>query len=314
MGKKGLPKSLRTYLSKLKKVPAHLHIPNSPHPATATSWLLSACKYPKTPSFAADRDHPDDDGGHGHEHRHDHGLDLAATLSDVDRFLHENFNSIYPREDDGDEFSSSEPPARYDEDPPPTAFRSSEPFFVSSGTSNSLLDEARASATSSSFSSSPSVSCSFQESSDAGAEVPGGGVAVMTFSKDPYDDFRRSMQDMVEARHVDPNQPLDWDFMEELLFCYLDLNDHSVHKYILRAFTELTVSFRRRVMVQRRRAPSGDNVTSRRMMMSRRPADAAGDGCLVVTHTNGKHSPGKDHFVPLNTILELESRLRQILS
>ncbi|XP_008775318.2 transcription repressor OFP14 [Phoenix dactylifera] len=212
----------------LKKVPT-LRLPNPPSPSNAAgSWLLSACKYPKTPSFAIDRDQPDDDGSGG-------ARDPAATLSDVDRFLYENFGSLYYRDKDGTEFSSESP--SYDAELTAGMIRSSERFFVSPGTSNSLLDEARPSAAASSSSS---------RRSDAGPAVLGDGVAVTTFTKDPYDDFRRSMQDMVEARHVDPRQPLDWDFMEELLFCYLELNDRSVHKYILRAFTDLAVSYRRR--------------------------------------------------------------------
>ncbi|RRT68379.1 hypothetical protein B296_00008707 [Ensete ventricosum] len=239
MGKKGLQKSIRVCLSKLKKVPSHLHIPNSPHPAAATaatSWLLSACKYPKTPSFAVDRG-PAEDNVH----------DPAATLSDVDRFLCENFHSLYLREDEPDNLSEATPRGDEDERPPPAAFCSSERFFVSSGASS--------------------------RTNEAGAEARGGGVAVVTFSKDPYDDFRRSMQGMVDARHVEPNQPLDWDFMKELLFCYLELNDRSVHKHILRAFTDLTVSFRRRAAAERRRAPAG--IKGRRR--SRRSAQKAGE-------------------------------------
>ncbi|KAG1346267.1 transcription repressor OFP14 [Cocos nucifera] len=246
MGKKGIHKSLQLYLSKLKKVPT-LHLPNPPNPSnTATSWLLSACKYPKTPSFAVDRDQPDDASGGAR--------DPAATLSDVDRFLYENFHSLYNRDNDGNELSSESP--NYDAEPPAAAtIRSSERFFVSPGTSNSILDEARPSAATSSSSS----SSSYSRRSDAGPTVLGDGVAVMTFSKDPYDDFRRSMQEMVEARHVDPRQPLDWEFMEELLFCYLELNDRSVHKYILKAFTDLTVSYRRRGR-RRRKAKEGQVV------------------------------------------------------
>ncbi|XP_008810113.2 transcription repressor OFP14-like [Phoenix dactylifera] len=238
MGKKGIHKSFQLYFSKLKKVPT-LHLPSPPNPSNvATSWLLSACKHPRTPSFAVDRDQPEDGSGGG-------AHDPAATLSDVDRFLYENFHSLYYRdEDDKREFSSESP--SYDTDPPAGMIRSSERFFVSPGTSNSLLDEARPSAATSSSSSS-------SRQDDAGPAVPGDGVAVTTFSKDPYDDFRRSMQDMVDARHVDPHQALDWDFMEELLFCYLELNDRSVHKYILRAFTDLTVSYRRRVPSSRGR-------------------------------------------------------------
>lgn len=54
-------------------------------------------------------------------------------------------------------------------------------------------------------------------------------------------DFRRSMQEMVEAR-----DPIDirenWDYLHELLTCYLALNPKSTHKFIVRAFADLLIS------------------------------------------------------------------------
>lgn len=192
---KKLHKSLKIFSSKLKKIRT-LSLPNP----SSTNSLLSACKYPKTPSFAAGR----------------HAVGPAATLSDVDRFLQENFQSLYLHDDDA------------------TAIKPSDRFFVSPGTSSSIADDARLSST--------MASSSTSSSTEAELAVPSGSVKVMTFSKDPYDDFHRSMQDMVESRHGGHRQPLDWDFMEELLFCYLELNDRSVHRYILKAFADLTAA------------------------------------------------------------------------
>ncbi|RRT73542.1 hypothetical protein B296_00010522, partial [Ensete ventricosum] len=92
--------------------PSHLHTPNSPKSVVA-SWLLSACKYPRTSSFVVDCDLLDH-SGHG----------PFATLSDDDCFPYEKFHPLYSREDAGDDFNSELP--RYDEDPPPTAFRLTE--------------------------------------------------------------------------------------------------------------------------------------------------------------------------------------------
>ncbi|KAG0492143.1 hypothetical protein HPP92_005256 [Vanilla planifolia] len=239
--KKGLHKSIKLYLSKLKKMPTSLGQLSSSPTTSTPSRLLSACKYPKTPSFTAGRQ----------------AYPAAATLSDVDRFLCEHFNSLYPRrvggrhhddEDDNDEEPTTPESPRHS--PPPSAVPKSDRFFISPATSGSI---APATADDDSSLSSPPLS---PESSCAAGEVPGCGVAVMTFSKEPYEDFRRSMKDMMDARHVGPKQPLDWDFMEELLFCYLELNDRSVHKYILKAFTDLTVSFRRGESERLRRAPA----------------------------------------------------------
>jgi uncharacterized protein (TIGR01568 family) len=96
-----------------------------------------------------------------------------------------------------------------------------------------------------------------------------GGVAVVTFSVAPYDDFRRSMREMADAhcaRREAGAPAVDWDFMEELLFCYLQLNDRAVHKDILRAFTDTVAALRRRRRAPkpksrrtRRRQPNGDD-------------------------------------------------------
>ncbi|KAK3040572.1 hypothetical protein RJ639_029018 [Escallonia herrerae] len=92
------------------------------------------------------------------------------------------------------------------------------------------------------FSSSPGPSNSIFDSPDSPPPpLPNGGVAVHTYSPDPYSDFRRSMQEMVEARDL-TDVKADWDFLHELLLCYLRLNPKHAHKFILRAFADLLVS------------------------------------------------------------------------
>jgi uncharacterized protein (TIGR01568 family) len=179
-----LQKSIKLYLSKkLKKVPTlNLNHPINP---SGASWLPSACKYPKTPSF----DDQDPDTNHKNNH--------TATLTDVDRFLFENFRSLYLTD-----------------------------------SSETLKRQTDSSASASSVTSS-------SESNDI-TEGENAGVAIVTFSMDPYEDMRRSMKGMVDAHHMASSRPLDWDFLEELLFCYLELNDRSVHKHVLRAFSDIT--------------------------------------------------------------------------
>nr|CAD1829853.1 unnamed protein product [Ananas comosus var. bracteatus] len=200
------------------------------------SWLLSACKYPKTPSFAVSRHNDDDAADAAAAAAH------GATLSDVDRFLHENFHSLYIRDPSDVTDAASSPPGST----PSRAGPLLGPV-LRVPRHDVELDHAgpgRAGHV--------GVVVVVVGGGGGGGHVSGGGgeddvaaAAVVTFSKDPYEDFRRSMREMVDARRVDASQPLDWDFMEELLFCYLELNDKSVHKYILTAFTDLTVSFRR---------------------------------------------------------------------
>lgn len=53
-------------------------------------------------------------------------------------------------------------------------------------------------------------------------------------SKDPFVDFRNSMEEMVEAHGVK-----DWDSLEELLCWYLRVNAKTNHGYIMGAFVDL---------------------------------------------------------------------------
>lgn len=71
-------------------------------------------------------------------------------------------------------------------------------------------------------------------------EELGKGVAmcVQVESRDPYRDFRMSMDEMVEAHELTGK----WDSLEDLLRCYLQVNDRTNHAYIFRAFVDLLLS------------------------------------------------------------------------
>ncbi|OIT34543.1 PREDICTED: transcription repressor OFP15-like [Nicotiana attenuata] len=62
-------------------------------------------------------------------------------------------------------------------------------------------------------------------------------VLMALDSKDPFVDFRKSMEEMVEAYGIQ-----DWENLEELLTCYLKVNCKSNHGYIVGAFVDLLVS------------------------------------------------------------------------
>ncbi|KAE8688578.1 hypothetical protein F3Y22_tig00110963pilonHSYRG00104 [Hibiscus syriacus] len=152
---------------------------------------------------------------------------------------------------------------------PPANLCGSNRFFVSTGLSNSLVDDARSSAgTNSTMSISENMGSTSTSSASINNTVVsndsnsiGGDVvaveslsnirneciAVVTYSHSPYDDFRRSMQEMVEAR-LNHHSEIDWDFMEELVFCYLNLNDKKSNKFILSAFVDLVVDLRQNHM------------------------------------------------------------------
>ncbi|KAL5227144.1 hypothetical protein ABZP36_015409 [Zizania latifolia] len=207
-GKKAkLHRSLGLFLSrKLKKIPP-IHIPSSNIPAKITSnRLLSTCRFPRTPSL---------DGGDHAATDSNSRRDQAATLSDVDRFLFDNFRSLYIHDGGNNACCCSSSPRAF----------------------TSPVDRAQPTGETSPRSESAAEDTVRETSSGDENDI---NTAIMLFSMDPYTDFRRSMQNLIEMHHGQESQPLDWDFLEELLFYYLQLNDQSVHKYILKAFADLT--------------------------------------------------------------------------
>ncbi|GFZ19704.1 ovate family protein 12 [Actinidia rufa] len=153
--------------------------------------------------------------------------------------LVKNFNSLYDLTFDHSKSPSLSAAASSDDlsspffaaaSPDLAAILASRRFFFSSpGRSNSIVD-----------SSSPPPS-SFSSSSSQPGAVVGGGIPIPTYSSDLYGDFRRSMQEMVEAHEL-VDVGADWAHLHELLTCYLALNPKSTHKFIVRAFSDLLVS------------------------------------------------------------------------
>ncbi|KAF5742501.1 Ovate family protein 13 [Tripterygium wilfordii] len=89
----------------------------------------------------------------------------------------------------------------------------SERLFFEPGDTNSILEEAK------------TDGFPFKES-----------VALAMESEDPYVDFRRSMEEMVESHGVK-----DWEGLEELLGWYLRVNGKKNHGFIIGAFVDLLV-------------------------------------------------------------------------
>ncbi|KAA8540424.1 hypothetical protein F0562_024657 [Nyssa sinensis] len=253
---KSLQKSLQDYLSRIKKPPTpNIHF-SSKQLSSSTSWILRGCKHPKTLSFAVDskqnqcRDKEEDD-------------DNAATLSDIDRFLFENFKSLYEKDNHedkkkkegyGDDDHEEKLGGYLFDSPkfmdPPPDLCGSHRFFVAPGSSSSLIEEARTSTTmsddmGSSSTTTTTLNDSARNRDDHVKEVmgPDDFIALFTYSASPSDDFQRSMQEMIEAR-LRHHGKVDWEFMEELLFCYMNLNDKKSYKYILSAFVDLIVVLR----------------------------------------------------------------------
>ncbi|KAJ7980033.1 Transcription repressor like [Quillaja saponaria] len=121
-------------------------------------------------------------------------------------------------------------------DPPDlaTVFASKRFFFSAPGHSNSIIE-------------SPETQPLLHQNTNTNNNynklvIPTGGVKVPKYSINPYVDFRRSMQEMVESRQVKVDMRNDWEYLHELLLCYLAMNPTHTHKYIVRAFTDLVVS------------------------------------------------------------------------
>ncbi|QCE08948.1 transcription repressor OFP14-like [Vigna unguiculata] len=257
-----MPKKIRDYLFKIKSPRPQIRLPSK-------NWILSGCKHPRTPSFAlySVRNEPSRRPRHHHHQQqhvvressnNHHRKDDAATLADVDRFLLENFKSLYLKDDDETlntkrVFEGDDGDHEAVETTSPRDVRGSTRFFVKPGFSGSLVEDALTNttintATSDEVGSVSTVSTLYDVSSSGSYEkegadhaLPDDSIALLTHSTSPYDDFRRSMQEMVNNHEG----VVDWDFMEELLFSYLNLNHKKSHKFILGAFVDLITVMRR---------------------------------------------------------------------
>ncbi|KAK3219741.1 hypothetical protein Dsin_013711 [Dipteronia sinensis] len=256
---KHLQKSLQECLSKKSLQECISKIKTNNQLNSSKNWILSNCKHPKTLSFAINNNRNND---HSNDDNNDNS-NGAATLVDIDRFLQENFKSLYLEDDEDNKKKREEKEREGDQDKSPRGVLFGSPRFDEppsdlhgSHRSSSLIEEARLSLTISSdediryTSVSTSTtnktlnhvsSTSSNDSKDT--NLPEDCIAILTYSPKPYDDFRGSMQEMVESRLQD-HPKVDWEFLEDLLFYYLNLNDKKSHKFILRAFVDLVIELR----------------------------------------------------------------------
>lgn len=183
------------------------------------------------------------------DHAAHHSRPFIPSSSSSSSIFIRNFNSLY----DYDSTSNSKlPSARThssstlssdpDSESEPdfaTVVASQRFFFTSPGRSNSIVESTPSVATTTE--SSDSVSPMNNHQSGSSTSCVRDSVAVPTDSPDPYVDFRRSMQEMVEARDLF-DVKANWDCLHELLLCYLALNPKTTHKFIISAFADLLVS------------------------------------------------------------------------
>ncbi|CAL9146297.1 unnamed protein product [Musa hybrid cultivar] len=101
---------------------------------------------------------------------------------------------------------------------------SSKRFFFSPRTTNCIMEEAKPGTGVPQLADTKSRNASFCD----------GSMTVTMESQDPYCDFRASMEEMVAAHEL-----WDWRCLQELLHCYLRLNEEKQHKVIVLAFMDL---------------------------------------------------------------------------
>ncbi|KAJ6318620.1 hypothetical protein OIU76_014052 [Salix suchowensis] len=155
-------------------------------------------------------------------------LPSSTTLvSPATPIIIKNFNSLYDL--------SSAPTSKSLSTP---STNSSSSYSDSDTESN--LDFATILASRRFFFSSPGRSNSIIESLPEPQTPVSGGVAVKKYSPDPYTDFKHSMQEMIEAREL-RDVRANWDYLHELLSCYLELNPKHTHKFIISAFADIVV-------------------------------------------------------------------------
>ncbi|XP_057427709.1 transcription repressor OFP12-like [Lotus japonicus] len=161
-------------------------------------------------------------------HHHHHTPSPPSTLNSTTFHFNSTFthhsHSLYDSTTDNYFTSSSSSSSDSMDLPPPdfaSIYASQRFFFSSPGSSNSITE-------------------STPDSRPCNTLIRRDVVSVQKYSVNPFVDFLCSMQEMIDSHKVlDVNS--DWDYLHQLLLCYLALNPPHTHKHIVRAFTHLVV-------------------------------------------------------------------------
>lgn len=189
---------------------------------------FSKSKYSPDPTSSTSTDAT---SSHDHYHISTDHHNPPCPFSPSPSIMIKNFNSLYEHEPEPADLA--------------TALASQRFFFSSPGHSNSLIECTNT-----------KTDCTQQQHSSLQVEGDDhgdkkkknkvllfkGSVAVPTYSPDPYQDFRRSMQEMVEARPELMDVNSSWNVLHQLLLCYLALNPKTTHNFIISAFSDLLIS------------------------------------------------------------------------
>ncbi|KAJ7951798.1 transcription repressor OFP14-like [Quillaja saponaria] len=212
---KRLQKYFHDHLPKIKNPIPNLQLPSSDSFSSSKKWVLSGCKHTKTLSFSVDdfSNSNSSSSSNNNNNNNNNKNDDAASLADVDRFLFENFKSLYLQDDeesnindvnnirgknhDDDDQGHHKKLGSilYDspwfKDPPPDLCGSSRFFVSPPGLSSSIMEDALTSMTTNTSSYEAGSSSSTSTLNDSSDDVPdnnklpGECIAVLTYSPSP---------------------------------------------------------------------------------------------------------------------------------
>ncbi|KAL0303671.1 UNVERIFIED_CONTAM: Transcription repressor OFP13 [Sesamum radiatum] len=199
---------------KMKKIPSIFKIKEANRQPHWQLWPLPSCKHPKTLSFRATTT-SDDVFKTVNSVFLDTSIDVLETLETPESWFTNSSEcaSTFSADEHSDDNNVDSPSL----EAIMQGVRSSERLFFEPGETSSILKE-------------PEISCRaallpFKES-----------VALALESDDPYSDFKKSMQEMVESHGLK-----EWKCLEELLGWYLRMNGKNNHGFIVGAFVDLLV-------------------------------------------------------------------------
>ncbi|XP_060184603.1 transcription repressor OFP13 [Lycium barbarum] len=201
------------------------------------SWQWPSCAHSKTLSFRANDNNNNIfktinsiflDSSTDHHHHHNGVLDIETTPESW--FTNSSKSASFSTESD----ETSEPLMEMII----KGARSDRLFFEPNCTSSLILDEQKVSQDQNQET--EKLEQEIQEDDDDGdQELPfKESVALALESDDPYLDFKKSMEEMVDTHEIK-----DWESLQELLGWYLKMNGKINHGFIIRAFVDLLIQF-----------------------------------------------------------------------
>ncbi|XP_020233893.1 transcription repressor OFP13 [Cajanus cajan] len=172
----------------------------NPNKPSSSPWPWPSCHQPRTLSFRAQND---------------------AAFKTINAAYLDSSDSFFTVTPDSGSFSTASEEDSRRPDSPETLIRGlrSHRLFFEPDQTSSILEAKTAAITT-------TTTLPFKDS-----------VVLSVDSQDPYVDFRKSMEEMLEAQCVK-----DWEGLQELLCWYLKVNGKTNHAYIVGAFVDLLFS------------------------------------------------------------------------